>query len=84
MSAVRTEICPETGIGSILRGDTAKVDLMPDEVAAIRTAARDPAKVRAVIASADAAFAEALSDGEIKQIVAKVLKSCGGNCCCSN
>ena len=46
----------------------ATVDLLPDEVDAVRETAGDTAGIRAVIADSDAAFAAALSETELQQI----------------
>ena len=64
MVAINIELCPETGICSLIKSDTNKVDLMPFEVDAIRNAAGDATKIREVIAEADPIFATALSDEE--------------------
>jgi len=67
-NSLRVELCPETGICSIVRAEGAKLDLLPDEVATIREAGGDPASVRDVIADSDAAFAAALGPDELAQI----------------
>jgi len=66
--ALHFELCPETGICSIVRGGTEKIDLMPDEVAAIRDAAGDPKSILAVLADNDDAFTSALTPAELQQI----------------
>lgn len=65
---INCERCPETGICSIFRGDTEKVDLMPDEVDAIRDAAGDPEVIRAAIAESDEDFAGKLTIVELAHI----------------
>ncbi len=67
MAELTVDICPETGICSIGRGGTDKVDLMPDEVTGVREAEHLSA-VQAVIAEADPAFAAALSTDELATI----------------
>ncbi len=67
------ERCPETGICSIFRGDLEKIDLMPDEVEAIRDAAGDPEVIKEIIAECDDDFAAALTPEEVREI-AKTLK----------
>ncbi len=62
------ERCPETGICSIFRGDLEKIDLMPDEVEAIRDAAGDPEAIKEIIAECDDEFAAALTPGELREI----------------
>lgn len=69
---VTVELCPETGICSIVREGGQKTDLMPGEVAALRAAAGDPAKVRAAIGEADADFAKALSESDLRQVASSV------------
>jgi hypothetical protein len=69
MHEIQIERCPETGICSLVRADKSKVDLMPDEVAAIAAAAGKPEAVRAVVDGADAVFAATLSPAELAQIV---------------
>lgn len=68
MSELVIERCPETGICSLVRPDQSKVDLMPEEVAAIAAAAASPEAVRAVVDGADAAFAARLSPAELSEI----------------
>ena len=68
-TTLQIERCPETGICSIVRADNTKVDLMPDEVAAIAAAAGKPDAVRAVVGGADDSFAAKLSPAELAQIV---------------
>jgi hypothetical protein len=72
MSKLQVELCPETGMCSIIRDDASKADLMPDEVVALREAGDDPAKLRAIVAASDAGFAAALTDQELRRIVADV------------
>lgn len=69
MSAeLNIELCSETGICSILRKDNSKVDLMPDEVEALRKAAGNPEAMRKIIADGDGVFAGKLEDGELKHL----------------
>jgi hypothetical protein len=68
MSNLVIERCPETGICSLVRPDHTKVDLMPDEVAAIAAAAAKPDAVRAVVDGADASFAARLSPADLAEI----------------
>jgi len=67
-SVLKIERCPETGICSIVRSDATKVDLMPDEAAALREAAGDPDRIKAIIAEADAGFAADLSAADLAYI----------------
>ena len=71
MGDVTVERCPETGIASIVKAGSGKVDLMPDEASALQQAAGDPAAVRAAIAECNQAFADALTDDDIQAIAAR-------------
>jgi hypothetical protein len=68
MSELNIELCPETGICSIVKEGGKKIDLMPDEVAGLREVSGDPEGIKKMIAEVDDAFAEALSQDEISQI----------------
>ncbi len=72
MDPLNIELCPETGICSIMKKDGRKVDLMPDEVRQLRTALANPDAARSVIAEADAGFAAALAPDELQQLAARL------------
>ena len=72
MNKLTIELCPETGICSIIKDNGTKVDLMPDEVEAIRAAGTDADQVRSVIANCDADFAKALDTQALQQVSANV------------
>lgn len=72
MEKLTIELCPETGICSIIKGNGNKVDLMPDEVEAIRAAGGNADKIRDVLANCDESFAKALDSGELKQVSSEV------------
>lgn len=72
MSDIKVELCPETGICSIVRDDGSKVDLMPDEVISIRDAGGEKDTARGVISNVSTDFANALSDEEISEISSRV------------
>ena len=74
MGKLQIELCPETGICSLVREDGTKTDLMPDEVKQVAAAAKDPGAIKAVIAAVDDGFAGKLSPAEIAQISAKLGK----------
>jgi hypothetical protein len=67
MDKLNIQLCPETGICSIIKEDGNKVDLMPDEVAQLRDAG-DADGVKKVLADIDGGFAEALDAEETTQI----------------
>jgi hypothetical protein len=66
------EVCPETGICSIVRADASKLDLMPDEVASVRDADGDAAAIKAVLAESDSTFTAKLSEAEVAFIGQKL------------
>ena len=68
MSNLNVQLCPETGICSIVKADGRKIDLMPDEVSALRDAAGDQDAIRKALAEVDSGFAEGLDVGEIDQV----------------
>jgi hypothetical protein len=68
MEKLTIELCPETGICSLVKDNGTKVDLMPDEVEAIRAAGSDANQIRSVIANCDADFAKALDAQALKQV----------------
>ena len=68
MGKLNIELCPETGICSIIKGDGQKVDLMPDEVGAVRNATGRSDAIKAAIAEADPAFAATLDVEDLQQL----------------
>ena len=69
MSDVNVEMCPETGICSLIKSGTDKADLMPFEVDELKAVAGDLAKAREIIKNANTIFAEKLSDEELAEIL---------------
>ena len=65
------EVCPETGICSIVRDSGQKIDLMPDEVTQLRNA-DDAAGAQTVLAEVDPAFAAALDADALSAIRARL------------
>ena len=72
MDDLKIEVCPETGICSIVRSGTDKVDLMPNEVASIKDADAEAEDIRKIIAEANASFAASLSEEELQNIAGSV------------
>ena len=72
MGKVNIEICPETGICSIVKDDGLKVDLMPDESEQLKTAAGDASEARDIIKQADSSFAQNLTTEELDDILSKL------------
>ena len=62
------ELCPETGLCSIVRESGVKIDLLPDEVEAIRAAATDSAQIKDVLTESDSTFASQLTADELEYI----------------
>ena len=73
MGKLNIQLCPETGICSLVKEDNTKVDLMPGEVDQLRDASGDAAKIKEVISQVDGSFSEALEGDELDQ-VSNVLK----------
>jgi hypothetical protein len=72
MDKLDVQLCPETGICSIIKNDGTKVDLMPDEVDTLRAALKNPDSARKVIAEADAAFAKGLAPDELRELASSL------------
>lgn len=68
MGKLDIHMCPETGICSVFKEDGTKIDLMPGEVADLKEAAGDSAKIKEVISQVDKSFTEDLGDEEINQL----------------
>lgn len=72
MGKLNVQLCPETGICSIVKEDGSKVDLMPGEVVGVREAV-GRTEIQKAIAEVDPDFAKDLNAEELAQI-AKRLK----------
>ena len=68
MDKLNIELCPETGICSIVKTDGTKVDLMPDEVSDVRDAKGNIEALKEAISEADENFAAALTTEELAQL----------------
>ena len=68
MDKLNIELCPETGICSIMKADGTKVDLMPDEVSDVRDAKGNVEALKEAISEADENFAAALTAEELAQL----------------
>lgn len=68
MSDLNIELCPETGICSIIKADGTKIDLMPDEVAQVKDAAGNVDAIRQALGQIDASFAKQLAAENVDQI----------------
>ncbi len=72
MADLRVEVCSETGICSMVKGGTNKIDLLSFEADEIRAAKGDAEVIRKVVAECDTGFAGELDDEDIKGIAAKL------------
>lgn len=73
MEKVIVEMCPETGICSLVKGGGDKTDLMPFEVDELKKlSADDIEKIREVIGQGNEAFAKSLTLEEIKRIHSQI------------
>ena len=72
MSEVVIELCPETGICSIIKEGAGKVDLMPNEVEELRAAKGDAEGIKSQIGEVDGAFSSELSVDDLGAIAAKL------------
>ena len=70
MAKLDVQVCPETGICSLIRPDGSKIDLMPDEAARLRAVAGKPEAMRSLLADVDAGFAGKLDARELGEIAA--------------
>ena len=68
MSDLNIQLCPETGICSIIKSDGNKIDMIPSEVSQLRDASGNPDAIRQALAQIDAGFAEGLDSAEIDQV----------------
>lgn len=68
MSELNIQLCPETGICSIIKSDGKKIDLMPDEVIALRNASGDSNAIKQTLAEVNSSFADELDADEVAQV----------------
>ena len=68
MTKLNIQLCPETGICSVIKENGTKIDMMPDEVAQLRQVSGDTEKSREILSQVDAAFSESLDTEEMHQI----------------
>jgi hypothetical protein len=74
MSKLNIELCPETGICSIIKSDGQKVDLMPDELGEVRNAAGRTDAIQQAISEVDDGFAATLTAEELQQLASTFRK----------
>ena len=68
MSDLNIQMCPETGICSIIKCDGDKIDLISTEVSQVREASGSPDAIRQVLAQIDPGFAAGLDSEEIAKL----------------
>ncbi len=68
MSDLNVQVCPETGICSIIKPDGAKIDLISSEVSQVKEASGKPDAIRQVLSQIDPAFAAGLDSEEIARL----------------
>ena len=68
MDKLDIQLCSETGICSIIKGDGTKIDLMPDELSDLLGVLANPKLARQVLMQVDSGFAESLAPDELKQL----------------
>ena len=68
MGKLNIQLCPETGICSIIKDDGTKADLMPDEVDGLREASGKPQAIKALLAEVDSSFADSLGSDALDQL----------------
>jgi len=68
MSDLNIQLCPETGICSIIKKDGKKIDLMPFEVEQVKNADGDPQVIKDALADIDPDFVAGLDSEEIGQV----------------
>ncbi|MDO8302984.1 MAG: hypothetical protein Q7T18_07070 [Sedimentisphaerales bacterium] len=73
MEKLTIELCPETGICSLVKDGANKTDLMPFEVEELKKISpNDIEKIKAVIAQGNETFAKNLTADDIKRILAQI------------
>ncbi len=72
MSKLNVQLCPETGICSLVKEDGSKVDLMPGEVMEVRSASGKASDIQKAIAEVDPGFAQGLSADDLAQIARRL------------
>ena len=72
MAKLNIQLCPETGICSLIKEDGKKIDMISSEADQLRAASGDPEKIKAVLAQVDPKFTEELNTEELNQISAEL------------
>lgn len=72
MAKLNIQLCPETGICSLIKEDGKKIDMIASEADQLRQASGDPEKIKAVLAQVDPKFSEELDTEELNQIATEL------------
>lgn len=72
MGKLNIQLCPETGICSMIKENGKKIDMIPSEVDQLREAADNHEKIKAVLTQVDGTFCNELSAEELDQISAEL------------
>lgn len=72
MGKLNIQLCPETGICSVIKEDGKKVDMIAGEVDQLRKASGNHEEIKAVLGQVDNAFSNELSAEELDQISAEL------------
>ena len=68
MAKLNIQLCPETGICSLIKEDGKKIDMISSEADQLRLAGGDHEKIKAVLSQVDPSFSNELDNEELKQI----------------
>ena len=72
MAKLNIEMCPETGICSIMNEQGAKIDMISTEVDDLKAAAGDHQQLKELLAGVDPSFSESLTDEELDQLAKEI------------
>ena len=68
MGKLNIQLCPETGICSVIKADGSKIDMIPSEVDQLRQAEGDSAQLSEILSQVDSGFSSGLDAEDIEQI----------------
>ncbi len=68
MANLNVQLCPETGICSVIKPDGKKLDMIPAEVDQLRQASGDSQQIKSVLESIDPSFSQSMEEDELIQL----------------
>ncbi len=68
MANLNVQLCPETGICSVIKPDGKKLDMIPAEVDQLRQASGDSQRIKSVLESIDPSFSQSMEEDELIQL----------------